>query len=231
MREEKSLDNKYCVYCHTNKINGKKYIGITGKNPNKRWHDGKSYKNKHFLSAISKYGWDNFKHEILFNNLSKDMACEKEIELISKYDTTNPNKGYNSSTGGENPARGAHWVLSDETKRKMSNSAKGEKNGFYGKHFTDEQLKKVREQNSGEKNGFYGKRHTKESIEKIKRKNKEYYEKNPYYRSKKVYCVEEDKLYMSQKDFAETHSISASMVGKILKGTRKQISGYTIERG
>ena len=230
MAREKDLDNTYCVYCHTNKINGKKYIGITGMNPNKRWRNGKSYTNKHFLSAISKYGWDNFEHEILFNNLSKDMACKKEIELISKYDTTNPSKGYNLSTGGENPARGAHWVLSDETKRKMSNSAKGEKNGFYGKHFTDEQLKKVREQNSGEKNGFYGKRHNKESKQKISASVKAHYLKNPYYHANRIYCIEEDQFYMSQKDFAKDKGISTSLVSAILRGTRKQIDGFTIER-
>ena len=52
-------DSNNCVYCHTCKVNGKKYVGQTkfGEDPNKRWRDGTHYKsNKHFTNAINKYG-------------------------------------------------------------------------------------------------------------------------------------------------------------------------------
>lgn len=67
---------KYCVYCHTNKINGKKYIGITSQKPQHRWKNGQGYRNnEYFFRAIEKYGWHNFTHEILYTDLSKEVLC------------------------------------------------------------------------------------------------------------------------------------------------------------
>lgn len=62
------------------------YFGITGQNPLKRWQGGCGYRhNTHFNNAIQKYGWDNIKHEILFDGLIKEEACAKEVELITNY--------------------------------------------------------------------------------------------------------------------------------------------------
>lgn len=98
--------NVYCVYCHTNLINNKKYIGITSQLPNHRWgKDGNGYKGQlKFYRAIQKYGWDNFSHEILFENLTLEDANEKEKELIKTYDTVK--KGYNVTLGGSD---GSHF--------------------------------------------------------------------------------------------------------------------------
>ena len=93
----------YIVYQHKNKINGKNYFGITSRKPEERWgHNGCKYKTSpHFYSAIQKYGWDNFEHNILFDNLTKEEACTKEQELIKKYNSMNRKFGYNLITGGE----------------------------------------------------------------------------------------------------------------------------------
>ena len=76
----------YVVYCHTSPSN-KKYVGISC-NPIKRWNNGKGYiKNYLFYRAIEKYGWENFKHEILYENLTIEEAGEIEKTLINKYAT------------------------------------------------------------------------------------------------------------------------------------------------
>ena len=115
----------YCVYKHT-APNGKTYIGITCKNPFERWKNGHGYKNNvHFWNAIVKFGWDNFKHEILFTDLTKQEACNKEIELISLNKSNNPIYGYNHSSGGE--CAGSGVCKSTETRLKISASLVGRK--------------------------------------------------------------------------------------------------------
>lgn len=90
----------YCVYKHTGPT-GKVYIGITKRKPQKRWNSGHGYEaNRYFYRAIQKYGWENFKHEIIADGLNKEEASEMERKLISEYDSTNPDVGYNIEAGG-----------------------------------------------------------------------------------------------------------------------------------
>ena len=96
------LSKNYCVYMHKNKINQKVYIGITGQLPEKRWNNGKGYLNQGcFGHAVKKYGFDNFEHIILYNNLTKEEAEELEIKTIALHDSTNKDKGYNIQRGGD----------------------------------------------------------------------------------------------------------------------------------
>lgn len=95
------MEGSYCVYMHESP-NCKKYIGITRQKPERRWQNGFGYvNNKYFYRAIEKYGWENFKHIIIKDNLSKENAEKLEIELIKKYESNNPNNGYNILDGGK----------------------------------------------------------------------------------------------------------------------------------
>lgn len=110
----------YTVYKHTSP-NGKVYIGITSQNPIKRWQNGHGYRNQPiFYNAILKYGWDNFKHEILYSDLTKEEAEIKEIELIGTYQSNCHDHGYNLDNGGNSIGK-----MSEETKQKISASEKG----------------------------------------------------------------------------------------------------------
>lgn len=110
----------YILYKHT-APNGKVYIGITCKSAVSRWGaDGSGYKrNPHFWSAIQKYGWDNIKHEIILSGLSKDEACDKEREYISRYNANDHNHGYNMTSGGE-----SGFVFHQNVVEKISSAAK-----------------------------------------------------------------------------------------------------------
>lgn len=94
----------YCVYCHRNKQNNKVYIGLTSREPEVRWgKNGAGYKSSpHFYAAIQQYGWDNFEHIIIANNLTKAEASKLEFELINQYQSLNPAYGYNLREGGLN---------------------------------------------------------------------------------------------------------------------------------
>ena len=96
-------DKVYIVYQHINKINNKRYIGITCQPFIKRCGtDGKRYvKCRYFWNAIQKYGWENFDHQILYSGLSHDEACKMEQKLITEYKTNDPEYGYNISRGGD----------------------------------------------------------------------------------------------------------------------------------
>lgn len=123
-KNETNNDRCYVVYKHTNQINNKCYIGMTRQNPpKKRWKNGTTYKsNKHFTNAINFYGWSNFYHEILFDNLTKEEAEQKEIELISYYKSNQPDFGYNIANGGN-----CKGTVSAETKKKLSDAHMGKK--------------------------------------------------------------------------------------------------------
>lgn len=96
----------YYVYMHTSPSN-KRYVGITKQKPEQRWGRGRNYKNNsYFTSAIEKYGWDNFKHEILHEVSSLEEAKVLEIETIATYRSDDREFGYNLSKGGDPCNRG-----------------------------------------------------------------------------------------------------------------------------
>lgn len=118
----------YVVYVHQNKINGKRYVGITN-NTSKRWYGkGKHYNGcPYFYSAIQKYGWDNFAHEVIVRGLTLAEASEMEQYYIAKYKTCDKEYGYNLTRGGQNAPTMLGKHHSEETKRKIGEGNRGKK--------------------------------------------------------------------------------------------------------
>lgn len=113
------MKNEYYVYKHTTP-NGLVYIGITNQEPNARWLNGRGYKkNPLFFDSILLYGWLNIKHEILFSKLSKEEACQKEVELIKEYRSDEIEYGFNSQSGGN---RG--YTHNSQTRKRLAEISK-----------------------------------------------------------------------------------------------------------
>lgn len=77
--------------------------------------------------AIEKYGKENFTWEIIDTANTIEELNEKESFYILKYKSYLTEFGYNLKIEGEN-----HF-LSNETKKKISEAQKGEKNHMFGK--------------------------------------------------------------------------------------------------
>jgi group I intron endonuclease len=125
------------IYKTTNLVNGKIYIGQHIGDRPYYIGSGKSLK-----AAIKKYGRENFKREILEYCDNVDHMNEREIIWIARYDSTNPLIGYNLEYGGNGKGK-----VNEETKKKISETKKGEKNFFYGKKHSEESRKKISEAN------------------------------------------------------------------------------------
>ena len=183
----------YTVYKHT-APNNKVYIGITLCDIKDRWKNGYGYKrNDHFFRAIKLYGWDNIKHEILFEGLTKEEDEKKEIEYIAKYKSSDKRFGYNSTNGGEcigkhteetikkikQAIKGKRHSQTELTKEKIRKSHLGYKHSKeaiekmrkakLGNKATEETRKKMSLQRKGEKAWNYGKHLTEETKEKIRK--------------------------------------------------------------
>lgn len=184
MATESSVNRTWYIYCHV-APNGKRYVGQTCQEPVKRWANGYGYKNQpHFKRAINKYGWNNLKHVILCSVSCKEYADFLEQWFIEKYDTFNPEHGYNHTKGGGG-CYGLHpseetieklrqvnasreWTI--EQRKQISNSLKdGYASGRIAKPSMSEAArKKMSADRIGEGNPMYGKHHTLEACEKIK---------------------------------------------------------------
>ena len=210
------MEKKYIIYCYTNQINNKKYIGQTSTTLKERsGSDGCDYRNKSipedsdeqpiFYKAIRKYKWDNFIPTILETNLTLEEANKREQYWIAFYHTWIEDPqcwGYNMQPGGNN------HKMSEETKEKLREKFSGENNPFYGKHHTEESIQKIKEHlpnKEGKNNPFYGKHHTEESKQKISKSKQGQ-------GSKAIHCITTNEFFNSIREASKKYNISRNLV-------------------
>ena len=108
------------IYKIINLVNNKIYIGQTTRSFNLRIKDHKRMRyDRPLYKAFQKYGFDNFKFEIIDTVSNLDELNKKEIYYINEYKSNNKKYGYNLESGGKNSQPNF------ETLKKMSRSHKG----------------------------------------------------------------------------------------------------------
>ena len=236
--------NKYKIYCYTNIINGKKYIGQTCQSlkrrsgPNGEYYANRNYpkddyRQPPFYKAIQKYGWNNFIVEILEDNLTLEQANAKEEYWISYYHTyiDDPlNQGYNVQKGGLNKTwtneerirmsmqRKGHPV-SEETKEKI-------RKANLGKKMSDEAKEKIRQAHIGM---IYSDETKKKLSEQRKGvpKSEEHKKKIGKSNSKAVLCIETGIIYNSCTEATYAVGLKNPIsISAVCRGKGKTAAGY-----
>ncbi len=192
----------FIIYLHRNKINNKVYIGQTIQTPEKRWKNGKGYTQcYYFNSAIKKYGWNNFEHIILEQgDWTQEEANYKEQYYINLYDSTNINKGYNITNGGNNS-------ISPNALPKALNWMR--EHPDFGLARAGDMLK-----------------WQKEHPEQVKKQREKAQKKMAEARKRKVLCIETGIIYESATEAAKyTQKASQSKICMVCRGQRNTAGG------
>lgn len=193
---------------HRNKINNKVYIGQTKQKIENRWRHGEGYKQcTAFYSAIQKYGWDNFEHIILETNLTLEQANQLEEYYINFYNSTNKEKGYNISKGGNN------HTLSDDTKKKI-----GRKNAIskLGSSHTEETKKKMSESHKGK----LKQPHSIGSKRKMSKSHQQNF----------ILCITTGEIFYTIKEASDAYNVDRANISKCCRGLRKSAGKHPITK-
>lgn len=229
------------VYSITNKINNKRYIGVTQELfVRKRVHFWRLKNGKHpnlkLTNAFKKYGEDAFVFEVLesLSDVNREELLEREILYIKMFDTYK--NGYNMSMGGDGSAL---QITSDETREKHRKQLMGNtywlgrkhtqetKDKIGNAHRSKEVSVKTRKRMSeyskarvGSLNPFYGKHHNEETKEKLRKAI-----------GKRCRCIETGVVYDSVKQCAIEMGFpkSRTHINQVCLGKQKTCQGYTFE--
>ncbi len=212
------------IYCYTNKINGKKYVGQTVKTIAERaGKNGANYKTEWlFWRAIQKYGWDAFECKILETVEAESVKdLKKQLNLLEKhwiafyhtYINDSECHGYNADLGGN------ACPLSEETRYKISASLKGNSPWNTGlTKDTDERIRNAKPSSTTWKKGHLN------SPEAMQRAHNASRGENSKV-AKKVVCVETGEVFISGADAAKKYNCSPASISRCANGKIKTAAG------
>lgn len=226
------------IYQILNKINGKSYIG-SAVDINNRWalhrsHFKNNQNSQYLQNAWNKYGEDAWQWNILEYVCNLELLIEIEQYWIDFLETSNFNFGYNicsiagSSLGlkrsEETKNKLRLKIISEETKKKISEAKKGKPSSMMGKLHSEESKIKMSEAKKG-KQYRLGKLHSEETKKKMSEAKKgKLLSKET--KNKMSELRKGNKYRLGTKQTEETKlKISKSMTGRVItEETRKKLS-------
>lgn len=209
----------YVIYETTNKINGRKYIGMHQTN---NLDDNYLGSGLRLIRSIQKYGRENFTKQILYTYRTYEEMVRKEKELITDEIVNSPNY-YNLRTGGQGGRN------SDISKQKI-----GEKTRLRWKQYTEEQRDQIRNKTlksytsdrrskifSGEKNGMWNKKHSVETKKLIS-------ENSRIINREKYHWMNNDGREFKGliSEFYKEYGLCRGWVSRVVTGYKKSIKGW-----
>jgi len=203
------------IYVITCLINNKKYVGQTIKKLKSRWKEHINHKwedrNLHLplQLAFRKYGIENFKIELLIENIDNQEKLNELEIFYSKLNNSIVPNGYGLKVGERN------GFISEETKQKISKSNTG-------KIRTPEMLKKLSDSHKGNK-----------QTEETKKKISDFFKNKKPSENTRLGCINKNsKIWKfispnnkiveikNLKQFCKDNNLSYSEMYSLTNGTR-----------
>lgn len=228
-------EKPYYIYCTTNKINNKKYIGQHHGPLNDDYLGSGIYITK----AIAKYGKQNFSKEII-EICTEENIDEREKYWIDYYNAVEDEHYYNIMEGGQG---GDRWRCAKKWMQEHPEQAKQlyEKSGKQLRHWVDTHPEevKINIQKMLDASHNYWRTHPKELEQRmalLQQKKKEWQQthqeehqkqiakwvkKGSETNSKPVICLTTNQVFDSISAAARYFNIYQSNISKVLSGERK----------
>lgn len=168
----------FFVYCHTNKNNGKRYVGLCSTSIEIRWEQhcksSRSKRRSYFHNAIRKWGTSSliWSHEILermttFNGAK--IAEKLWIKELKTFAYDDGSLGYNETRGGDGTLGMKHSL---ETRKFLSDINSGKNNPNFGKIGANKDRKFSQETKEKMRNAHLGKKRSAEFCKQFSEKQK-----------------------------------------------------------
>ena len=186
------------VYQAINLINGKRYIGVTGRSLTRRMSDHfaaeKSGQQMRFCRAIRKYGRDMFRFSVLLECDPEDLA-RHEIRLIALL-----KPDYNATTGGDgSPGHRSSKKVRDTNRRIHT----GNKHCLGRQHRPDT-IRRLKSAYTNDRMALF----------------KGFQALGPKSLSRKVVCVDTGEMFESASAAARAHGVARSALIELCLGRR-----------